>query len=139
MITSHDYAQQYLKGVTFYGDFDFTHNIGSEFDIHYSAVTPQDISENSYLVDPRYTLRHKRLAEYRNVLFRFGRFGFQKGDFVSATTATYGVYAFGAGVEFMATHHINVRPFDVEFQKWPGFTPHSLSPITYTFVAAYVV
>ena len=138
MLTSPDYAQLYLKGVTFYGDFDFTHNLGGEFDIHFSAITPQDISENTYMIGPRYTLRHNRFAGYGKVLFGLGRFGFQKGDFVSASTGTYGVYAVGGGVEYMATHNINIRAFDIEALKWPGFAPNGLSPITYTFGAAYV-
>jgi hypothetical protein len=132
-----DYATDYIKGLTFYGDFDFTHHIGVEADIHYSISTPQDISENSYLIGPRYTVRHKRISAYGKALFGFGRFGFQKGDFVAATSGTYGVYAAGGGVEYKATHNITVRAFDAEFQKWPNFTPHSLSPIVYTIGVAY--
>jgi hypothetical protein len=138
MFTKPDYATAYLKGLTFYADFDFFRHLGVEGDIHYSISTPGDISENSYLIGPRYSVRYKRLSGYGKALFGLGRFGYQQGNFVSDTTGNYGVYAFGGGVEYKATPHINVRPFDVEFQKWPNFTPHSLSPIVYTIGVAYV-
>jgi hypothetical protein len=48
------------------------------------------------------------------------------------------VFAGGGGVEVMVTHNINVRAFDIEALKWPGFPPNGLSPITYTFGVAYV-
>ena len=138
MVSSPDYAQTYDKGLTFYGDFDFTHNFGIEGDIHYAIVTPSDISENSYLFGPRYGIRHKKLNVYAKGLFGLGRFGTQGGSFTVIATSSYFVYAFGAGVEYMVTRNINIRPFDVEFQKWPTFAPNGLSPITYTFGAAYV-
>jgi hypothetical protein len=138
MLTSPDYAQFYLKGLTFYGDFDFTHNLGIEGDIHYAIITPSDISEDSYLFGPRYNWRHKKLNTYAKVLFGVGRFGTQAGSFTVIATTSYFEYALGGGVEYMVTRNINIRPFDVEFQKWPTFAPNGLSPITYTFGAAWV-
>jgi hypothetical protein len=138
MIGNPDYAQTYIKGLTFYGDFDFMQHLGVDAEIHYAVITPSDVSEDSYLIGPRYILRHKRYSGYAKALFGIGRFGYQSGTYVSPSTATYGQFAVGAGVEYMATHHINVRPFDIEFQKWPGFSPHTLSPVVYTFGVAYV-
>ena len=138
MIISPDYGQEKLKGLTFYGDFDFTHHIGVEGDIHYSIFTPQDISENTYLFGPRYTFRKKNLGLYAKVLFGIGRFGLQEGSFANPSTATYGVYDFGGGVEYMVTRNINIRPFDYEFEVWPGFGQNGLTPMSYTFGAAYV-
>jgi hypothetical protein len=138
MLSNPDYGQSYIKGLTFYGDFDFTHHIGVEGDIHYAIVTPSDISEDSYLIGPRYTLRHKKLSGYAKVLFGVGRFGTQAGSYTVIATTSYFEYGVGAGVEYMVTHNINIRPFDVEFQKWPTFAPSGLSPVTYTFGAAYV-
>jgi hypothetical protein len=138
MVTIPDYAQQKLKGVTFYTDFDFTHHIGVEGEIHYAAITPQDISENTYMIGPRYTVRHKRFSGYGKALFGLGRFGFQTGNYSSASTGNYGIYAFGAGLEILVPHNINIRAFDAEFQKWPNFAPHGLSPYTFTIGAAYV-
>jgi opacity protein-like surface antigen len=138
MFTKPDYAQTYLKGVTFFADYEFYRNFSAEAEIHYAAITPQDISENTYLFGPRYTLRRKRLGVYGKALFGVGRFGFQTGSYASPSTGTYFAYGVGAGVEYRATHNINVRAFDAEFQSWPGFPPHGLSPITYTVGVAYI-
>jgi opacity protein-like surface antigen len=139
MFTSPDYAQQYIKGLTFYADYDFLHNIGVEGEIHYSVLTPTDLSENTYLIGPRYTVRHKRFSGYAKALFGMGRFGTQGGSFGTTATTAYTAYAFGGGVEYMATHNINVRVFDVELQKWPSFPPNGLSPVSYTIGVAYVI
>ena len=138
-LISSDYAPKYLKGISIYGDFDFFHNFGIEGDIHFSLITPDDISENSYLLGPRYSWHHKRFNPYAKALFGVGRFGFQSGSYPVPSTATYGEFAFGGGLDFQATRHINVRPFDIEFQKWPGFAPNGLSPIVYNFGVAYVL
>ncbi|HEX4577548.1 MAG TPA: outer membrane beta-barrel protein [Edaphobacter sp.] len=144
MFTRPDYAQTYLKGVTFYGDYDFNNlgilknHLGIEAEIHYSAITPQDISENTYLFGPRYTWRYKKLGIYGKALFGVGRFGFQQGSYANPQTGTYFAYGLGGGVEYKVTHKINIRGFDAEFQSWPGFPPHGLSPIVYTVGVAYV-
>jgi hypothetical protein len=138
MFASPDYGNLYIQGLTFYGDFDFMQHLGAEFDIHFATNTPQDESEDTYMLGPRYTWRHKRLGAYGKVLFGLGRFGYQAGSFAHPYTDSYFVYSGGAGVEFQATHHINVRAFDAEFQKWPTFPPHGLSPIVYTVGVAYV-
>jgi hypothetical protein len=138
MVANPDYAQKYIKALTFYGDFDFAHNIGIEAEIHYSVLTPTDLSENSYLVGPRYTVHRKRVAVYAKALFGLGRFGTQEGSFPVIGSTSYLNYAFGGGLEYMVTPKINIRPIDVEIQKWPDFTPHTLSPVVYTFGVAYV-
>jgi opacity protein-like surface antigen len=58
--------------------------------------------------------------------------------YANPQTGTYFAYGLGVGVEYKITHNINIRGFDAEFQNWPGFPPHGLSPITYTIGAAYV-
>ncbi len=95
--TSPDYAQQYLKGVAFYADYEFTHSIGIEAEIHYSVITPTDLSENTYLFGPRYTVRHNKFGVYGKALFGVGRFGTQGGAFETTATSGYTAYAFGGG------------------------------------------
>lgn len=136
---SPDYTEQYMKGVTFYGDLDLTQHLGVEGDIHYSIITPDDLSENSYLLGVRYKWHYKRFEPYAKVLGGIARFGFQSGTYPTPTTNTYGEYAVGGGLDVRATRHINVRAFDVEFQKWPGFDDHGLSPIAYTIGVAYTL
>ena len=138
LFISPDYAQQYIKGLTFYADYDIAHNIGIEGEIHYSVITPTDLSENSYLIGPRYTYHQKKFGIYAKALFGVGRFGTQGGAFQKVTTTGYTEYAFGGGVEYHVTRSINIRGIDVELQKWPGFPPNGLSPIAYTVGVAYV-
>jgi hypothetical protein len=137
-LTNPDFGQSNIEQITFFGDYNFAHNLGAEGVIHYSVNTPSDVSENSYLVGPRYILRHKRFEPYAKVLFGVGHFGLQSGSFANPNTATYFEYAVGGGLDVRATHHINVRAFDFEAQKWPGFATHGLSPLSYTFGVAYV-
>ena len=137
--TTPDYTTEYAKGLTVYGDFDFTHHIGVEGDIHFTLITPKDIGENTYLIGPRYTFfQRNRAALYGKALFGIGQFQFQQGTFGNGSSATYGVYAFGGGLDVRATQHINVRAVDFEYQKWPGFAPSGLTPTVLTFGVAYV-
>ncbi len=128
-----------IKGFSGYGDFDFTRHLGVEGDLHFVNVfTPADISENSYLIGPRFRLHYGRITPYAKALFGVGRFGYQyPSAWGHASTYTYGVYAFGGGVDYHATRHLNIRPFDIEFQKWPSFPQNGLTPIVMTFGAAY--
>jgi hypothetical protein len=133
-----DFGQTKIKGLTFYGDYDLTQHIGVEGEIHYSVITPSDISENSYVAGPRYVVRHKKLQGYAKVLFGVGHFGFQEGVNAHPQTGSYFEYVLGGGVEYQATRKINVRLFDFEVQKWPGFPTNGLSPYVGTIGVAYV-
>jgi hypothetical protein len=137
-LTNPDFGQSKIEQITFFGDYSFAHNLGAEGVIHYSVNTPSDVSENSYMVGPRYILRHKRFEPYAKVLFGIGHFGLQSGNNANPNTATYFEYAVGAGLDIHATHHINVRAIDFEVQKWPGFATHGLSPLSGTIGVAYV-
>jgi hypothetical protein len=135
--TNPDFAQKNIEQITFYGDFDLPLNLGIEGVIHYSVNTPTDVSENSYIAGPRYIFRHKRFEPYAKALVGVGHFGLQQGSFANPNTATYFEYVLGAGLDIHVTHHINIRAFDFEAQKWPGFGSHGLSPLSFTFGAAY--
>jgi hypothetical protein len=128
-----------IKGLSIYGDYDITRHLGVEGDIHFvNLITPSDIAENSYLIGPRYRFHYGRFTPYAKALFGFGQFEYQyPSRFPAAATYTYGVYAFGGGVDVHATRHVNIRPFDIEFQNWPGFKGKGLTPIVMTFGAAY--
>jgi hypothetical protein len=137
---SPDYTQKYLKGLSIYGDFDFAHHIGVEGDIHFaSIIAPEDIGENTYLLGPRFTFRHGRFDAYGKGLLGIGQFQFQQGTYGNGSSSTYGVYALGGGLDIRATHHINVRAIDFEYQKWPHFYPNGLTPYVTTIGVAYVL
>jgi hypothetical protein len=137
-VLSPDFGQQDIQGLTFYADFNFAQHLGAEGEIHYSWRTPSDVSENTYLIGPRYIVRHKKLDGYGKALFGVGHFGLQQGSFSDPNTASYFTYALGAGAEYQATRHINVRLIDFEAQKWPGFGKNGLSPYLFTVGVAWV-
>ena len=135
---SPDYTTETAKGFAVYGDYDFSRHIGAEAELHFANIsTSNGIGENTYLIGPRFTYRHRRLAFYGKVLFGIGQIDFKPPTFV-ASTSSYGVYAIGGGLDVRATHHINVRAIDFELQKWPGFAPNGLSPTAITVGVAYV-
>lgn len=134
-----DYDRKSIEGLTVYGDYDFSQHLGVEGDLHFiNLITPTDISENTYLLGPRYHFRYHRLTPYAKALFGLGRFGYQyPSRYGKASTYTYGVYSFGGGVDWHATRHFNVRAFDFEYQKWPSYPTNGLSPIVMTVGVAY--
>lgn len=134
-----DYGRKGIEGVTVYGDYDFSRHFGVEGDLHFVTLfTPEDIAENTYLIGPRYRFQYRRLTPYAKAMFGFGQFKYQYPSiYGKASTYTYGVYSFGGGLDLRATRHINVRAFDFEYQKWPGYPVHGLSPIVMTVGAAY--
>ena len=127
-----------IQGLTAYADYDFTHHLGVEGDMHFlTIITPGDIAEDTYLLGPRYKLHYGRFSPYVKALFGIGRFQYQYPTYGKDTTYTYGVYDFGGGVDVRASRHINVRAFDLEFQKWPSYRDHGLTPLVLTVGAAY--
>ncbi|WP_263368344.1 porin family protein [Edaphobacter bradus] len=137
-IANPDYGQRKVQGLTIYGNLDFTRHWGIEGDIHRaSMVTPTDIGVDSYLLGPRYAFHYGRFSPYAKVLLGVGRF---KYIFSNAPTATYTykIYSLGGGLDYQATKHFSVRAFDFEYQKWPGYNSNGLTPLDYTFGAAYV-
>jgi hypothetical protein len=137
-IINPDFAQKNIEAITFFGDVNFANAFGVEGVIHYSVNTPSDVSENSYLIGPRYILRYKRVEGYAKALVGVGHFGLQQGNFANPNTATYFEYALGGGIDIRVARHINIRAIDFEVQKWPGFHPNTLSPYGGTVGVSYV-
>lgn len=137
-IANPDYAQRNVQGFTIYGNLDFTRHWGIEGDIHrVSLLTPTNVGVDSYLLGPRYVYRYNRFNPYAKVLFGLGRFKY-KFDNAPEAVYTYKIYAFGGGLDISATKRINIRAIDFEYQEWPGYPPHGLTPLVYSFGAAYV-
>jgi len=136
-ITNPDYAQRKVQGFSIYGDLDFKRHWGIEGDIHRtSIITPTHIGVDSYLLGPRYVYRRNRWNPYAKVLFGLGRFKY-KFDNAPEAAYTYKIYAFGGGLDLYATKRINIRAIDFEYQKWPGYPTNGLTPLVYSFGAAY--
>jgi hypothetical protein len=135
-----DYGGTNIQGYTVYGNFNFTRHWGVEGNVHQlSLITPSDIEENSYLVGPRYTFHFRRFHPYAKGLLGFGRFvtDYDPGSHRPNVSYTYKIYAFGGGVDIPISKHVNIRAIDFEYQKWPGFEPNGLSPLVFSFGAAY--
>jgi hypothetical protein len=119
-----------VKGLTIYGTFDFTRHFGVEGDIHKLSLSKP--GEDSYLFGPRYVFHYRRFHPYAK--FQGGLSRFQT---TYDTAYTYKIYAFGGGLDYQAPKHINIRAFDLEYQKWPQFPFDGISPIVGTAGVAY--
>jgi len=131
-----DYGPKSAKGLGIYGTYDLTQHFGVEGNIHFSVWTPSDFAENSYLFGPRYVFHKNRFHPYAKVLFGIATFSTQF-DNRPNYLLKYGVYDFGGGLDIKATRRVNIRAIDFEYQKWPNFSPNSLSPYLVTIGAAY--
>jgi hypothetical protein len=138
-IVQPDYNPGTLKGYSIYGDFDFTPHIGIEGDIHMAnVITPSDIGESSFLLGPRFVFHRGRFHPYGKALLGLGVFTFEPVYFNSkSSSSTHKIYAFGGGLDIHVKRRLNVRAFDLEYQRWPGFSPNGLTPIVITIGAAY--
>jgi hypothetical protein len=128
------------EGITVYGDVDFSKHLGLEGLYRNASIeTPHDIGENHLLAGPRFHLRHGRFEPYAKLLVGEGTINFQQGYNLTSYAEHYFIYVPGGGVDFHAARHVNVRLLDVEYQFWPGFAPHGLTPygasagLAYTF------
>ncbi len=129
----------YVEGFTAFADAGISRRLAAELDLHYnSLITPRDIGEDAYLLGPRYSVALEDRANlYVKVLGGLGRFSYQSGTYANPHTDTYGVVAFGGGIEFRATERFLVRALDLEYQIWPGFPPKAINPIVTSIGAAY--
>jgi hypothetical protein len=134
-----DYGDGYEKGFSLYADADLTRFLGAEFTFHdANIITPHDIGEDSYLIGPTVHINRGRFRPYGKVLFGIANLKFAEGYYASASSQSYGVFALGGGLDIHIKRHINIRAIDFEYQDWPGFPPHGLTPYAYSAGAAYV-
>ena len=135
-----DYNPGTIKGYSIYGTFDFTSHIGLAGDIHIvNVITPGDIAESSYLIGPRFVMSRGRLHPYGKALAGIGVFTFQPVyASSSSSSSSHKMYALGGGLDVSVKRHWNIRAFDFEYQRWPGFGDNGITPFGITFGAAYV-
>ncbi len=134
-----DYGEGREKGFMVYGDVDVNRFIGLE--VLYrnaSIITPFDIGENHLMVGPRFRIERGIFAPYAKALIGRSTINFQQGYNPVAYSNSYLSYALGGGLDIHATRHINVRAIDLEYQRWPNFPPHGLTPYGVSIGAAYV-
>lgn len=138
-IVSPDYGQKRIQGFTGFADYDFGVHLGIELDAHIAdLITPLDIGENSYLIGPRYVFPIGKLHLYAKALIGSGNFRvLETQDNQGVYNGWYLAYGFGGGADIRASEHITIRAIDVEAQRWPNFGTDGLTPLVYTFGAAY--
>jgi len=134
-----DYGDGYEKGYSAFAAADLGRYLGAEAVFHdANIITPYDIGEDSFLVGPRFHITRRRFTPYAKLLFGYGTLKFAKGYYAQNSSESYFIYAYGGGLDFRATRHISVRAIDIEYQEWPSFPPHGLTPYGYSVGAAYV-
>jgi opacity protein-like surface antigen len=129
-----------LQGITVYSTFDITRNLGVEGDLHLLNVgTPDGYEEKSYMFGGRYVAyRHRGLDPYGKFLIGIGSSSINRaGVTAEGTPGTYFAYGVGAGLDLRLAHNINVRAIDFEYQRWPSFPAHALTPTILSFGVAY--
>ena len=127
-----DYLSNRIKGYTFYGDFDFFHNLGIEVDFHDVSDSPTKIYERTYEVGVRYVRHYGRFGPYGKVLVGRAQFNYANDSALLA----YNMYALGGGLDYAVLPKVNVRA-DYEYQSWSGFKPNGLTPQLLTIGVAY--
>jgi hypothetical protein len=131
-----DYSGRPNQGIGVYVDDDFGRHFGIEAEAHFGGIiAPADVGENSYLIGPRINFRRANLNLYGKIMAGRGTITNQ----ITQGASSFGIYAYGGGLEYRVGRKFNVRPIDVEAQVWPNFYPHGLSPIAITVGIAYVI
>ena len=126
-----DYTTGNVIGLSAWGDYDFSKYIGLEASAHFQEfITPGDITENSYLIGPRFMYRRKGLTAYGKATITN-----QQLDLSSS----YNIYAFGGGLEYRIVRKLNLRIVDFEQQEWTSFQPHTLAPAAITIGVSYII
>jgi opacity protein-like surface antigen len=130
---SSDYLSNRISGYTFYGDFDFFHNLGVEVDFHNVSDSPTKVYERTYEVGVRYVRHYGRLGPYAKLLVGRGQFNY---PVPSDEMLAYNMYSVGGGLDYAVLPRVNVRA-DYEYQSWHSFTPNGLTPQVITIGVAY--
>ena len=102
-------------------------------------ITPDDVTETSYLVGPRISYRRRRLNLYGKIMVGRGTISTVHPTLPN-TSSTYNIIpAYGGGLDYQFSRKLNLRVVDFEVQKWPDFEPHTLSPLAISIGLMYVI
>ena len=137
-----DYAPDYMYGVAAYADLNFMRWFGIEAEwrtIQFDAPGP--LKENTFGGGGRFIIptygHFGHFHPYAKFLLGTGRIDFP----ANPTTPQYNhdtfmYYAPGVGVDHKLVQHVYLRG-DFEYQRWPNFPHHGLSPYGFTIGANY--
>lgn len=136
---STDIFDKSVTGISGYGTFDVGEHLGVEADAHLMLLnTPNDFIENTFLIGPRYKWNKGRYQPYVRVGAGIGttKIVDEPYLYVVNTPSTNFAVGFGGGVDVVLSHNVNVRG-DFEYQMWPSFGQHALTPKMATVGVAY--
>lgn len=134
-----DYAPDNMYGVTAYYDMDFGRWIGVEVEgrtIQFNQFG--NLREDTIAVGGRFMFPHRgRFAPYAKFLGGVGSIDFPPppgAPYYSHDTFTF--YDAGGGLDYKLTHHVFLRG-DYEYEWWPSWPRHGLTPNGFTIGAGY--
>ena len=136
-----EYPGKHLQGMTLYGTFDLNNHLGVEGDVHMASVFKSyfDYKETSYDAGVRWTQHYRRFSPYAKGLVGFGHSSAVTAQQIvgGSTPGSYFLFGLGGGLDYSLSNKINIRAIDFEYQRWPNFPPHGLTPPLFTFGVAY--
>ena len=135
-----EYPGQHLQGVTVYGTFDLNNHLGVEGDVHLASIIKSYLQykETSYDAGLRWVQHYRRFSPYAKGLVGFGHSTANNSIQIvgGSTPGSYFLFGLGGGLDYSLTDKINARA-DFEYQRWPNFPPHGLTPPLFTIGVAY--
>lgn len=133
-----DYTDKTITGLSVYANLDFHVGLGLDLEYHdVNILTPNDLGESSFMGGLRYGHHFHKLYPYGKLVAGVATIHSQQGYFAANSSSSYGAIGFGGGLEYRLSDHLNLRPIDIEYQRWHNFPPSGLSPIVATIGVAY--
>jgi opacity protein-like surface antigen len=134
------YPGKHLQGMTIYGTFDLNNHIGIEGNVHLASLFKSyfDYKEDSYDAGLRWAQHYRKFTPYAKALVGFGHATASTPTQIvgGSTPGVYFLFGLGGGLDYSISNKINARA-DFEYQRWPNFPPHGLTPPLFSVGAAY--
>jgi opacity protein-like surface antigen len=134
------YPGKHLQGLTIYGTFDLNNHIGVEGNVHLASLFKSyfDYKEQSYDAGLRWAQHYRKFTPYAKALVGFGHATAPSPNQIvgGSTPGTYFLFGLGGGLDYSISNKINARA-DFEYQRWPNFPPHGLTPPLFNVGVAY--
>jgi hypothetical protein len=135
------YPGKHLQGMTIYGTFDLNNHLGVEGNVHLASLFKSyyDYKETSFSGGLRWTEHFRKFSPYGKGVVGFGHSSAVTPQQIvgGSTPGSYFLFGLGGGLDYSLTPKMNIRCVDFEYQRWPNFPPHGLTPPLLSFGAAY--
>jgi opacity protein-like surface antigen len=135
-----EYPGKHLQGITLYGTYDLNNHLGVEGDVHLDSALKSyfGYTESSYDVGVRYVRHYRRYNPYAKALVGLGHANAPSPTQIvgGSSPGSYMLFGLGGGLDYGISDHFNARA-DFEYQRWPNFPPHGLTPPIFSIGVAY--